>query len=380
MKQAITIVGCGIVGASIAYHLSKLDLTVTVLDRLPAPVAPDETVCATSTGAALGVLMGAISKKEKGGNLRRRLDSIQTYNQLIPELETLTGQSIPFNRQGILMLQFAADLDPENLTRWQRLIEVRRSQGWRLEILSGDRLKADVPYLNFETVKAAVYSPDDRQVNPVALTHALIAAAKQNGVTFHFDTTVTSATDGAIHTTIHTSTGELCTDWLVIAAGLGSTPLTMAMAQSIEIRPVLGQAVHLRLAKPLGQALQPVITGDDVHLVPLGGGDYWVGATVEFLEGELSGSMAPLPDRTQFEALMQQAIGFCPGLAQAEIIRTWSGLRPRPHGRPAPIVEPLPGYRRVLLATAHYRNGVLLAPATAKTVQAAIADETIVGV
>ena len=62
---------------------------------------------------------------------------------------------------------------------------------------------------------------------------------------------------------------------------------------------------------------------------------------------------------------MQDAIAFCPELKNATIIKTWSGKRPRPEGIPAPIINNLSGYDNVLLATAHYRNGVLLAPATA---------------
>lgn len=356
----IAVVGCGIVGATIAYELSKIpDLTLTVFDQQPAPVEPNLSLCPTSTGAALGVLMGAISKKEKGNNLRMRLESLQYYEKLIPELETLTGLDIPFNRKGILMLQFE-----EDLSVWEKLVEIRRSQGWTLEILGLDRLQSDYPYLNLDSITAAIYSPNDRQVNPVALTQALIAGAKQRGVTFEFDTTVTGGSDREVHTI----KGNLAIDWLIISAGLGSTPLTKALAHPIDIRPVLGQAIHLRLNQPLG-IKQPVITGNDVHLVPLGGCDYWVGATVEFPSdgGELA------PDAASFEAVMEQAIAFCPDLTNAETIRTWYGLRPRPQGRPAPIIERLPGYQNILLATGHYRNGVLLAPATAEKVRLAIA-------
>jgi glycine/D-amino acid oxidase-like deaminating enzyme len=69
------------------------------------------------------------------------------------------------------------------------------------------------------------------------------------------------------------------------------------------------------------------------------------------------------------QKVLQQAIAFCPELAKAKIIRTWSGLRPRPEGRPAPVIGKLPGFSNVLLATGHYRNGVLLAPATASTIR-----------
>ncbi len=359
MGQKVAIVGSGIVGASIAYELSKIsDLTVMVFDRLPAPVEADLSVCPTSTGAALGVLRGVISKKEKGRGLQMRLTSLEAYETLIPELETLTGMVIPFNRQGILMLEFE-----EDLTRWKRLVEIRRSQGLTLEIWECDRLSADFPQLRLDKVKAAIYSPSDRQVNPVALTHALIKAAQQNGAIFQFDTPVT----GAIDHELHTPQGKITTDWIVISAALGSTPLTTSMNHPVEIRPVLGQAIHLRLDKPL-HSIEPVITGNDVHLVPLGGGDYWVGATVEFEED----AVILKPDRAQWDAVMNQAIAFCPSLTDAKPIRFWYGLRPRPQGRPAPIVELLPGCNQVLLDTGHYRNGVLLAPATAKMVSAIV--------
>ncbi len=358
----VAIVGCGIVGAMIAYELSQVpELTVTVFDQQSAPIESNLSVCPTSTGAALGVLMGAISKKEKGNSLRMRLESLRYYEKLIPELEALTGLEIPFNRQGILMLQFQ-----EDFSVWEKLIEIRRSQGWTLEILGRDQLKSDYSFLNLDQVTAAIYSPDDRQVNPIALTQALIVGAKQRGVTFHFDTQVIGANDREVHTI----NGTMAIDWLVISAGLESTPLTKSLGQPIDIRPVLGQAIHLRLSQPLGLSskLQPVITGNDVNLVPIGGSDYWVGATVEFPSetGEVQ------PDATNFQAMMEQAIAFCPGLADAETIRTWYGLRPRPQNRPAPIIEQLPGYQTILLATGHYRNGVLLAPATAERVRRAI--------
>jgi glycine/D-amino acid oxidase-like deaminating enzyme len=68
--------------------------------------------------------------------------------------------------------------------------------------------------------------------------------------------------------------------------------------------------------------------------------------------------------------VLRQAIAFYPALAQAEILRTWQGLRPRPSERAAPVIERLPGYRNVLIASGHYRNGVLLAPITAEKIWA----------
>lgn len=376
----VVVIGCGVVGAAIAYELSQVaELTVTVIDRQPPAQA--------STGAALGVLMGVVSQKVKGNAWAMRHASMQRYSTLIPELEALTERSIPVNRQGILLLQFADDL-----TIWETLAELRHQQGWQLELWSPEQVSDRCPHIATAHLTAAVYSPQDCQVDPTALTLALVAAAQQNGVEFDFNTTVTglsshpiepSAQPPSAHSEplqrccqLYTNKGSLSPDWVVVSAGLGSTHLLQSLStqpstSTLQIRPVLGQAVRLKLDVPLGdRTFQPVITGNDIHLVPLGNGEYWVGATVEFPPetGDVTA------DPAQLERVMAEAIALCPALANATILKTWSGLRPRPQNRPAPVVERLTGYKNVILATGHYRNGVLLAPATAEKVKGAIVD------
>jgi glycine/D-amino acid oxidase-like deaminating enzyme len=113
-----------------------------------------------------------------------------------------------------------------------------------------------------------------------------------------------------------------------------------------------------------------VITHADVNIVPCGDNEYWIGATVEF---PVDGLVVAQSDC--LERLKQIAIDLCPDLAKGEIMRTWTGLRPRPHQRPAPVIERLLGLNdRVLVATGHYRNGVLLAPATARIVAEMLAE------
>jgi glycine/D-amino acid oxidase-like deaminating enzyme len=372
LKQAmshVVIIGCGVVGAAIAYELSQVKgLKITVCDRQPPAQA--------STGAALGVLMGAISQKIKGKAWQMRQTSIQRYETLIPELEALTGHKIPFNRQGILML--LSDSSLEGMSAWEKLVEIRQSQGWHLEIWDTNQLQNICPQVDSEKVTGAVYSPQDRQLDPTALTLALVAAAQQNGVTFKFGVTVLDAQTSTPESSLkfcdylETTDGKIAADWFVVAAGLGSTPLTAKLNQTIDIRPVLGQALQLSLGHPLGNAyFQPAITGNDVHIVPVGDGDYWVGATVEFPP---NGDEIP-PNQQLLESVREQAIAFCPELATASILGTWSGLRPRPEGRPAPVIGKLPGFNNVLLATGHYRNGVLLAPATAYAIREMIISQ-----
>ena len=114
---------------------------------------------------------------------------------------------------------------------------------------------------------------------------------------------------------------------------------------------------------------KPVLTGNDTYVIPLriseDHQDYWVGATVEFPDER----GAVTADAALFKTMWEGAIALYPALANAEVQEQWSGRRPRPFGRPAPIVEVMTGYSQVIVAAGHYRNGVLLAPATARLVK-----------
>ena len=353
----IIIIGCGIVGATIAYELSLIpQLDITVIEQ--------KTPASGSTGAALGVLMGVISGKKKGRAWRYRNYSLQRYESLIPEIEAKTGISIPINHQGIVKLLFNDD----NLEKWSQLKQIRQSHGWQLEIWDREYLNLKCPQIQNERIMAAVYSPQDRQINPQILTETLVKAATSNGVEFKFGVTVNELLSSERENYcqgIITSQGIWDADWLIMAAGLGSTSITASVQQKLDLRPVLGQAIKLKVNQDLGLAeFQPVITGHDVHLVPLGNQEYWLGATVEFPDE--TGNV--IAERELLNRVKEEAIAFCPILQDATILETWSGKRPRPQGQAAPVIGKLAGYNNVLLATGHYRNGVLLAPATAQEI------------
>lgn len=361
----VIIIGCGAIGATIAYELSQISgLKITVVDQ--------QGPAQGSTGAALGVLMGVISQKVKGRNWQLRETSLRRYETLIPELEEITGRKLLFNQQGILLLCLAG----EKLDNWYKLAETRRLQGWQLELWDNETIQNLCPNLRLTGIEAGVYSPQDRQIDPTALTLALVEAAKKKGVDFQFKVAVEDLKFSESSQTfsqpgfLQTTAGLLAYDWLIIAAGLGSSPLLRGLNPSIEVRPVLGQALHLRLQQPVDNCeFQPVVTCDDVHVVPIGNQDYWVGATVEFpaASGEL------IAESSRLDEVLNKAIAFYPSLAEATRLKTWSGLRPRPEGQPAPIIQKLPGHEHILVATGHYRNGILLAPATAAEIRAIVA-------
>ena len=352
----IAIIGAGVVGAAIAYELSLIaGLDIILLD--------EREPLTGSTRSALGVLAGAINRK--GWTLRKA--SLERYETLIPELEARTGVSIPYNRQGILLLQSTET--KEKLKKWKKLQINRESYGYPLERWNLEQLIQACPHLALESTISAIYSPRDRQVHPRILTQSLITAARLNGVQCQFGLKVelfpaqTALNGEKIHLHyIQTSQGTLAVDQGIISAGIGSKQLTQSLSQMVDIQPVLGQALQVKLPEPLENcSFQPVISKEDVYIIPLDAGEYWIGATVEFPSenGEMN------EDANLLEIARQQAIAIFPALSEAEVIRTWSGKRPRPEGEPAPIIRELEGYDNVLLATGHYRNGVLLAPATA---------------
>ncbi|MEL6880488.1 MAG: FAD-dependent oxidoreductase [Cyanobacteria bacterium J06607_10] len=367
MKPKVVVIGCGLVGALIAYELSScIEADIYVIDKqLPAQ---------GSTGAALGVLMGIISHKVKGRTWRLREASVRRYRTLITELAT-QGFVVPFNQQGIVSLCF----DEGKLPRWETLKAKRQQQGWPLEIWSPEAVRSRCPHIALTStdetgiprlVKAAIYSPADGQVHPAQLTHALIAAAKQRGVTFILNAEVTQLkTQGLNCVAVQTSSKQgqetLVADHVVISAGLGSAALTQFASEPLSLMPVLGQAMKIQLPTVQGDAaFQPVINGDDIQFVPLGEGRYWLGATVEFPQE----NSLLTAEKEGLKNLQKGAARFCPAIANAQVLSTWSGLRPRPVGQPAPVIKPLGNLENVTLATGHYRNGVLLAPATAQQV------------
>ncbi len=359
----VGIIGAGIVGSAIAYELSRIPgVEIHIFEKNSASTWQ-------ATGAALGVLLGGLSLKHRGRHLALRQASLKLWQTLIPELESKTGQLLPVNRNGILELCWTA----EAWEKWLSLGNLRVTQGFPLEFWPATTVNTRFPQLSTPGLVGAIFSTQDLQINPIPVTQALRQEATAQGVQFHFQAQVDQivvqdhrATELAWRTP--TTEGYQSLDYLVIAAGLGSTPLTRGLGQELSLQPVLGQAVHYDCVDPPGLDW-PVIQSGELHLVPLpqnGIGlsqGVWVGATVEFPNHEPAFPQAPL-----LNALKQSAMDLFPTLKSAQIVREWQGLRPRPVNRPAPIIEPLAPYTNVLMATGHYRNGILLAPITAQKI------------
>ena len=246
----------------------------------------------------------------------------------------------------------------ETLGRMRQLAEARSARG--VSLLERHELQSIWPGLTH----GGLLSERDGRINPLLLLKALRKALANLPVT---------GVTAAVETISRTGQGQgsgwqlvchdgrcLHQDAVVICAALNSPALLQPLGHPRPMQPVLGQALKLKITSgPTDWMSWPaVLVHRGYNLIPDGHGHLLLGATVE--PGERS-----MPEPLQ---LMRDLEHSAPEwLRNARVLDHWSGLRARPVERPAPLLERLePG---LLLATGHYRNGVLLTPATAEWVE-----------
>ncbi len=351
-------IGAGVVGLSVAWLLTQKGHQVQLID----PALSEGQTSQAGSSAALGLLMGQIFRRSSGRGWRLRLQSLKLWRQWREQLAQ-QGHEVPW-RPGLLQLAC-------NEQEWQaqaRLAEQRQQQGFPLRLLSRTDLAELTPSLP-AAAAGGLFSPEDGQIDPLPAMQALLHDGLRQGLSTVASTVLHlershPAADGRWR--IHTETGSCRSDWLVIAAGLASPALLEPLGHARPQSPVLGQALELQLPAGCNAESWPgSISWDGINLVPRPGGRLWLGATVE--PGLTQGSPEAL-------AALRHLSGAAPEwLQDAQPLRHWQGLRARPNERPAPLLEVLePG---LLLTSGHYRNGVLLAPASAAWVLQQLAPE-----
>ncbi len=350
--RSVIVVGGGLVGLGCAWRLGLRGHQVQLIDAGTSPDQPN------GSQAALGVLMARVFHRSSGRSWRLRQHSLDLWNSWRQEL---AARDLPIAwRQGLLLLAAnAADQERQRL-----LISDPRRQSLGLELWDRSRLDSLSPDLP-SGAQGGLHSRNDGQLDPGQALEAIGQDAARLGITPLHGIATAVEKRGAGWRVSLKGGGHCEAAWVVLAAGLGLAELLASLGQELALEPVLGQALELErheaAAGPASAAewtWPGVIHWQGANLIPRpdlpGGQRFWLGATLE------PGQRA---DASTLEAL-RSLNGAAPAwLQQAQERRRWQGLRPRPIARPAPVLEAIaPG---VLLASGHYRNGVLLTPATA---------------
>ncbi len=350
-------VGAGVVGLSIAWLLQRQGHPVRLLDPcLNGPPAAD-----SGSWAALGVLMGQVFHRSSGRGWRLRQRSLELWQTWIDQLQAL-GHPIPY-RQGLLLLAS----DGQELERHRKLSQERQAKGYPLDLWEPAKLQYQQPHLP-KAALGGLYSPADGQLDPAMAMAALRADAEQHGLVGHAEEAVAVERHNGQWRVQCQGGAWFESRWVVLCAGVSSAKLIEPLGHALPMEPVLGQALELELVDQPDWQWPGAVVWRGVNLVPRpdlqGGKRLWLGATLEPGTDACPEALAVL--RGWGNADLDWLHG-------ATVARQWQGHRPRPTQRPAPLLEQLePG---LIMASGHYRNGVLLAPASAEWVAQVISEQ-----
>lgn len=328
----ILILGGGIIGLAIALDLQQQGATVTLLSKRFEEAA---------SHAAAGMLAPRAEGLPAGPLLDLALASLATYGDWVAKLEYLTGESVGYWPCGILA--------PRSI-----LPPVNPEAPW----LSASTLAHYQPGLG-PHIQGAYWYPEDGQVDNQALVKVLRRAVIEAGVNLQEGVEATALVHhrGAITQVLTSQVGAFGADLVVLASGAWSQQLL-----PLPVFPCKGEMAGLRV--PIGydqpQPLRRVLFGESTYIVPRQDGRIVLGATSQAV-GFATGNTA-----AGVHQLLQRAIALWPPLADFTLERTWWGYRPATPDE-SPILGPGPA-TNLILATGHYRNGILLAPITAQLI------------
>jgi glycine oxidase len=344
----VVVVGGGVVGLGVAWRAAQAGMAVTVVDPAPGRGA---------SWAAAGML-APVTEVHYGEQalLRLNLAAADRWPAFAAELEEAAGAPIGYRRCGTLTVARDADDNAalEDLYRFQLRC------GLQVERLRSRDCRRLEPGLA-PSVRGGVLAPGDHQVDNRAMADALVAAGERAGVRLLLGRAAELLVDGERVTGVTLAGGaSLPAGTVVLAAGCWSRDLGGLAAELLPpVRPVKGQLLHLR-----GPAADPLcrrnVRGLEVYVVPRADGRVVVGATVEEQGFDARVTAGAVHDQ------LRAALELLPDVAELELAETVAGLRP---GSPdnAPLLGPA-GVDGLVVATGHYRNGILLAPVTADAV------------
>ncbi|MFH8532198.1 glycine oxidase ThiO [Streptomyces tendae] len=348
----VLVVGGGIIGLVTAWRAARRGLVTALVDPEPGGGAAQ---------VAAGML-AAVTELHYGEEtlLALNLASARRYPEFAAELTELTGHDLGYRRCGTL----AVALDADDRAHLRELHALQQRSGLESEWLSGRECRRLEPMLA-PGVRGGLRVDGDHQIDPRRLAHALLAACEREGVVLHrvWAERLTVGR-GERATGVVTADGTALEAGQVVLAGGSLSGRLTGVPEAVlpPVRPVKGQV--LRLAMPrtgvgaplLNRTVRAVVRGNHVYLVPRESGELVVGATSEELGWDTTVTAGGVYE------LLRDAHELVPGITELPLTETRAGLRPgSPDNAPLLGRTDLDG---LLLATGHYRNGVLLTPVT----------------
>jgi len=338
------VIGGGVIGLSVAWRAARAGLRVAVVD-------PDPGSGASHYAAGM---IAPISEAEFGEDAVVELsrDSAARYPAFVAEVEADSGHAAGYRQCGTLHVA----VDADEHAALERGYQHRRSIGLPVRRLSAGETRELEPGLA-PSVRSGMLVDSDHIVDPRALTAALLLACGRADVEIHHGRGTLAIEAGAVAGVIVDGEERINATQVVLAAGCWSGAVGGVPAEdSPPVRPVKGQILRLRGAEMITRTIR----GSHVYLLPRGDGRVVIGGTIEergFDTTVFAGAVLEL---------LRDARALVPDVSELELVEASAGLRP---GSPdnAPIVgaSQTPG---LILATGHYRNGFLLAPATSDAV------------
>jgi glycine oxidase len=347
------IAGGGVIGGAIALELARAGLQVAVFDRQQ----PGQE----ASWASAGILSPAPESPGMVTMVPLGKASLALYPEFIARVEEISGKKTGFRPKGTLEALFSHDTKAELST----IIALHHGLGLRAEPLRPEDARELEPSLS-EEVEAAVLRPDEASVDNRLLTAAILESARCSGAEILSENGAKGIwREGDRCAGLILQNEKVEAKWTIIAAGCFSAAIE-GIAPYAPVRPAKGQMVALR-ADDL--KMERVLWSDKIYLVPRNDGRIVAGATVEH---------AGFDKRTTaggIEKILSGAIDLAPGLANARIEESWAGLRPDTPDH-LPILGPT-DIDGLLMATGHFRSGILLTPITARLIREWIMEQRV---
>jgi glycine oxidase len=347
------IAGGGLIGGAIAVELARAGLHVAVFDKHE----PGQE----ASWAGAGILSPAPENPGAIPMVPLGQASLGLYPEFVDTVEEISDQNVGFRAKGTVEALFSRDTARDLST----LIALHHGLGLKAEPLSAEDARELEPALSPE-IEAAELRPDEASVDNRALTRAVLEAARKTGAEIFADRAVEAVwREGERCAGLRLHGEKIAAKWTIIAAGCFSAKID-GVEPYAPVRPAKGQMIALRAD---GVKIERVLWSDHIYLVPRNDGRILAGATTEYVgfdKGVTAGGM---------EKVLSAAIALAPGLANARIEETWAGLRPDSPDH-LPILGPteLDG---LVIATGHFRSGILLTPITAQLVREWVTKQSV---